>query len=115
MEPRTTILEVKMAGDIVVVIFKDKKIYEIGNQLFVIFIKSKKKILIDFNNVDYVFEDALGELATFNRCVKESGGQVVFCNINSQTLFYERLKTTRLDEYFSIVKDKTEGLCVLSS
>src|SRR5215470_7102310 len=72
--PRRKRLEVEDIGDITVVNFVDKKILDeqniqiIGEQLFSLVDElGRKKILLNFSNVEFLSSAALGKLITLNR------------------------------------------------
>ncbi|MBL8797300.1 MAG: STAS domain-containing protein, partial [Planctomycetia bacterium] len=73
-QPRRKRLEVEDVGDVTVVNFTDRKILDeqniqlIGEQLFSLVDESgRKKILLNFGNVEYLSSAALGKLITLNK------------------------------------------------
>jgi anti-sigma B factor antagonist len=114
-QPRRKRLEIEEIGDITVVNFVDKKILDeqniqiIGDQLFsLVDEQAKKKILLNFSNVEFLSSAALGKLITMNRKVQGSGGKLVMCNIAKEIL--EVFEITRLDKLFKIYKDEQAAL-----
>ena len=114
-EPRKRRLEVEEIGDVTVVNFVDRKILDeqniqiIGEQLFeLVDSEGKKKILLDFKNVDYLSSAALGKLITLNKKANTSGGKLVLCNIRPE--IKEVFEITKLDKFFKIKEDEKVGL-----
>ena len=114
-EPRKRRLEVEEIGDVTVVNFVDRKILDeqniqiIGEQLFeLVDSEGKKKILLDFKNVDYLSSAALGKLITLNKKANTSGGKLVLCNIRPE--IKEVFEITKLDKFFKFMEDEHVGL-----
>ena len=114
-EPRKSRLEVEEIGDVTVVNFVDRKILDeqniqiIGEQLFeLVDVQGRKKILLDFKNVDYLSSAALGKLITLNKKATTSGGKLVLCNIRPE--IKEVFEITKLDKFFKIKEDEQVGL-----
>ena len=108
-------LEVEELGDIAVVNFLDKKIMDeqniqlIGEQLFALVDNDKKKkIVLDFSNVDYLSSAALGKIIALNNKVKKEGGKLVLCKIKED--IKEVFTITRLDKLIKIVDDQQAAL-----
>src|SRR5499433_1392128 len=114
-QPRRRRLEVEDIGDVTVVNFTDKKILDeqniqiIGEQLFSLVDElRRRKLLLNFGNVEYLSSAALGKLITLNKKLQAVGGRLVLCNIDPQ--IYEVFEITRLDRYFDIQKEEQEAL-----
>ena len=114
-QPKRRRLEVEDIGDVTVVNFTDKKILDeqniqvIGEQLFsLVDDLGRRKILLNFRNVEYLSSAALGKFITLNKKVGASGGKLVLCNIDPQIL--EVFQITKLDKLFKIEKDEQVGL-----
>ena len=108
-------LELEEVGDVTVVSFVDKKILDeqniqiIGEQLFdLVDNQGKKKILLNFGNVEFLSSAALGKLITLNKKAQTSGGKLVMCNIVRE--IFEVFAITRLDKLFKIYKDEQTAL-----
>src|SRR5271168_1265015 len=108
-------LEVEHIGDVTVVNFVDRKILDeqniqiIGEQLFsLVDNEGCRKVLLNFQNVEYLSSAALGKLITLNKKMQQAGGKLVLCNIDPQ--IYEVFEITRLDKLFKIKKDEQEAL-----
>ena len=74
-------LEVEDIGDVTVVNFVDRKILDeqniqvIGEQLFsLVDEEGRRKILLNFGNVEYLSSAALGKFITLNKKLQQSGG-----------------------------------------
>lgn len=108
-------IEVDEVGDVAVVRFVDKRILDeqniqtIGEQLFsLIDDEGKKKILLNFENVEYLSSAALGKLITLNKKVKGTSGQLRMCNIKAE--IYEVFEITKLNKVFPIHDDEEAAL-----
>lgn len=114
-QPRRRRLEVETIGDVTVVNFIDRKILDeqniqiIGEQLFSLVEQEQcKKLLLNFQNVEYLSSAALGKLITLHKKVQGAGGKLVLCSIDAQ--IREVFEITKLDKLFKIKKDEQEGL-----
>jgi anti-sigma B factor antagonist len=114
-QPRRRRLEVEDIGDITVVNFVDKKILDeqniqvIGEQLFSLVDElGRRKVLLNFKNVEFLSSAALGKLITMNRELQSAGGKLVLCEIDPQ--IYEVFEITKLNKLFTIHKDEQAGL-----
>src|SRR5438477_3552582 len=108
-------LEVEDIGDITVVNFVDKKILDeqniqvIGEQLFSLVDElGRRKVLLNFGNVEFLSSAALGKLITLNRKLQSAGGKLVLCNIDPQ--IYEVFEITKLNKLFNIQKEEQAAL-----
>lgn len=113
--PRRRRLEVEDIGEVAVVNFTDKKILDeqniqlIGEQLFSLVDElGRKKILLNFRNVEYLSSAALGKFITLNKKVNGAAGKLVLCNIDPQ--IYEVFEITKLNKLFNIIKDEQAAL-----
>src|SRR6266478_3814774 len=108
-------LEVEDIGDVTVVNFVDRKILDeqniqiIGEQLFSLVDEvGRRKLLLNFGNVEYLSSAALGKLITLNKKLQSVGGRLILCNIDPE--IYEVFEITKLDRFFKIEKDEQGGL-----
>lgn len=115
MAAGTRKIEVEEVNDVTVAKFTDKKILDegniqlIGNQLFALVDEDrKKKIVLDFSNVEYLSSAALGKLITLDKKAKAAGGKIRFCSIRADIL--EVFKITRLDKLFTIKENRDKAL-----
>src|SRR5438874_1612969 len=82
-QPRRRRLEVEDIGDVTVVNFVDRKILDeqniqiIGEQLFSLVDEvGRRKLLLNFSNVEYLSSAALGKLITLNKKLQAAGGAI---------------------------------------
>ncbi|HEV3263681.1 MAG TPA: STAS domain-containing protein [Gemmataceae bacterium] len=113
--PRRRRLEVEDIGDVTVVNFTDRKILDeqniqvIGEQLFSLVDEAgRRKILLNFGNVEYLSSAALAKLITLNKKVQQTGGRLILCNIDTQ--IYEVFEITKLNKLFNIYPGEQEAL-----
>jgi anti-sigma B factor antagonist len=108
-------VEVEDIGDIAVVNFLEKKILDeqsiqmIGDDLFRLVDElGRRKILLNFGNVEFLSSAALGKLITLHRKVQGVNGKLVLCKIAKD--IYEVFKITKLDKILTIAPDEQAGL-----
>jgi anti-sigma B factor antagonist len=108
-------LEVEDIGDVTVVNFIDKKILDeqniqiIGEQLFNLVDElSRRKLLLNFGNVEYLSSSALGKFIALDKKIKLLGGRLILCNIAPQ--IQEVFEITKLDRVFNIHKEEQAAL-----
>src|SRR5437660_12765406 len=106
-QPRRRRLEVEDIGDVTVINFVDKKILDeqniqvIGEQLFsLVDQEGRRKLLLNFGNVEYLSSAALGKLITLNKKLQGVGGRLILCNIASQS--FDVFQITKMDRLFNI-------------
>src|SRR5580704_8120061 len=114
-QPERRRLEVEDIGDVTVVSFTDRKILDeqniqvIGDQLFSLVDElGRKKILLNFGNVEYMSSAALGKLITMNKKLQQAQGKLILCNIDPQ--IHEVFEITKLDKFFKIMKEEQAAL-----
>ncbi len=114
-QPRRRRLEVEDIGDVTVVNFTDRKILDeqniqvIGEQLFSLVDEAgRRKVLLNFGNVEYLSSAALGKLITLNKKLQAAGGRLILCNIDPQ--IYEVFEITKLNKLFNIHKEEQAAL-----
>jgi len=114
-QPHRRRLEVENIGDVTVVCLTDRKILVeqsiqvIGEQLLNLVNESgRKKLLLNFRNVEYMSSAVLGMLVTLNKKVLAAGGKLVLCGIDPQ--IREVFEITKLDKLFVIRGDEQEAL-----
>src|SRR4026209_1220102 len=108
-------LEVEDIGDIAVVNFVDKKILDeqniqmIGDDLFRLVDElGRRKVLLNFGNVEFMSSAALGKLITLHRKLQAVQGKLVLCKIAKDIL--DVFKITKLDKILTIAPDEQAGL-----
>src|SRR3984893_19305369 len=114
-QPRRRRLEVEDIGDVTVVNFTDRKILDeqniqvIGEQLFSLVDEAgRRKLLLNFANVEYLSSAALAKLITLNKKLQQVGGVLKLCNIDPQ--IYEVFEITKLNKLFNIHREEQEAL-----
>jgi anti-sigma B factor antagonist len=114
-QPRRRRLEVEDIGDVTVINFVDRKILDeqniqiIGEQLFgLVDQEGRRKLLLNFGNVEYLSSAALGKLITLNKKLQAAGGRLILANIDPQ--IHEVFEITKLDKFFNIQKDEQTAL-----
>jgi anti-sigma B factor antagonist len=116
-QPHRRRLEVENMGDVTVICLTDRKILveqniqAIGEQLFNLVGEGRKKLLLNFRNVEYMSSAVLGMLVTLNKKVHAAGGKLVLCSIDPQ--IREVFAITKLDKLFVIRNDEQEALQTL--
>jgi anti-sigma B factor antagonist len=113
--PRRRRLEVEDIGDVTVVNFVDKRILDeqniqiIGEQLFGLVDEvGRRKVLLNFGNVEFLSSAALGKFITLHKKLQGVGGRLILCNIDPE--INEVFEITKLDKFFTILKDEQTGL-----
>src|SRR4051812_46839049 len=108
-------LDIEEINDVTIARFIDKKILDegniqiIGNQLFgLVDTDARKKIVLDFTNVEYLSSAALGKLITMDKKVKAAKGKLRLCNIRKD--IYEVFAITRLNKVFDIRNTQDEAV-----
>jgi len=108
-------LDIEEINDVTVARFVDRKILDeaniqiIGNQLFgMVDSDDRKKIVLDFANVEYLSSAALGKLITLDKKVKAAKGKLRLCNIRPD--IYEVFAITRLNKLFDIRETQDQAL-----
>ena len=108
-------LEVSEVGDVTVVRFVDRKILdegniqEVGQELFALIEQEhRKKVLLNFCNVDFLSSAALGKLIKLEKKVRDSGGLLKLSNIRPE--IYEVFVITKLVRVFDIKDDEADAL-----
>ena len=100
-------LDIEESGDVTIAKFVDKKILDegniqiIGNQLFALVEdEGRKKIILDFSNVEYLSSAALGKLITMDKKVKAAKGKLRLCTVRPD--IYEVFAITKLNKLFDM-------------
>ncbi|MFQ5731710.1 MAG: anti-sigma factor antagonist [Planctomycetaceae bacterium] len=103
-------IDIEEYGDATVVRFIDRRILDetniqiIGIQLAgLVDEDGRRKIVIDFNDVEYLSSAALGKLITLDKKVRAAKGHLRLCSIRPE--IYEVFKITKLDKVFNIFDD----------
>jgi len=108
-------LEVEDIGEIAVVNFIDKKILDenniqmIGEDLFRLVDElGRKKVLLNFSNVEFLSSAVLGKLVSLNRKLQAVRGKLILCGISKE--IREVFEITKLDKLFTIHKEEQAAL-----
>jgi len=111
-------LEVTESANISVVRFNDKKIIdpetiqELGDELFDLVEKDeRRKLVINFANVEFLSSAALGKLITFEKKAKRLGAQLMLTNISPE--IFQVFAITNLDKLFQIKDTEADALALL--
>src|SRR5262249_51667907 len=119
-QPRRRRLEVEDIGEVTVVNFTDKKILDeqniqiIGEQLFsLVDDLGRRKLLLNFSNVEYLSSAALGKFITLNTKVNAARGRLILCNLDRR--FYELSEITKLNKHWNVTKDEWAALHAFSA
>lgn len=108
-------LDIEEVGDVTVARFVDKKILDetniqiIGNQLAgLVDEDGRRKIILDFSNVEYLSSAALGKLITMDKKVKAAKGKLRLCCVRPE--IYEVFEITRLNRIFDMQETQEKAL-----
>ncbi|WP_291169810.1 STAS domain-containing protein [Gimesia sp.] len=108
-------VDIEEVSDVTIAKFIDKKILDegniqiIGTQLFgLVDEDGRKKIILDFSNVEYLSSAALGKLITLDKKVKKAKGKLKLCSIRPD--IYEVFAITRLNQLFDIAETQEAAL-----
>jgi anti-sigma B factor antagonist len=111
-------LDVNESASITVVRFKDNKIIdpeaiqEMGQELFeLVDSGDRRKILLNFANVEFLSSAALGKLIAFERKAKQNGSQLILTDISAE--IFPVFTITGLDKLFKIMDREVDALAVL--
>ncbi len=118
--PMVTIIECRdIENDITVVSFCVKRvlteetILKMRDELFALVKKDeKKKILLNWSNVEYFHSSGLGPLITLKKMVDAAGGQLVLCSINPD--IWEVFEITKLNKLFNAQEDIPRGIAIFN-
>lgn len=102
-------------GDVAVVRFLDRKILdqanieELGKELSsLVTQEGRRKLLLNFEDVDFLSSAALGKLIVLDKRVKEHSGTLKLSNIRPE--IKEVFVITRLNRVFDIYDDEEDAL-----
>lgn len=108
-------LRVETSGDVTIVRFVEPKliteedIQELGEQLNrLVDVEGRRRILLDFDRVQYLSSAALGKLINLKKKVARAEGQLKLSSIAPDLM--EVFKITRLDTVFEIHGDTPSAL-----
>ncbi len=108
-------IDVSKVGDVTIVKFHDKKILdeagiqELGAELFAVVEQdNRRRIVLNFTNVDFLSSAALGKLITLDRKAKAHQGRLKLSNIRPEIL--EVFQITKLNKVFDIRGEEAEAV-----
>ena len=111
-------IEVSESANISVVRFQDQKIIdpeaiqELGQELFDLVERDdRKKLVLNFENVDFLSSAALGKLITFEKKAKRNDSELILTNISPE--IFQVFAITNLDKLFQIKDTEADALAVL--
>jgi anti-sigma B factor antagonist len=111
-------IKVSESGPVTVVTFNDSKIIdeseiqELGQELYDLVERdNRKKIVLNFANVEFLSSAALGKLIGFDKRVKQHAAELILSNIRPE--IYEVFAITKLTKLFDIKDDEADALAVL--
>ena len=111
-------IDVSESANISVVRFKDQKIIdpqaiqELGQELFDLIEKDdRKKLVLNFSNVEFLSSAALGKLITFEKKSKKQDAELILTNISPE--IFQVFAITNLDKLFQIKDSEADALAVL--
>lgn len=111
-------IEVSDSASVSVVRFQDQKIIdpeaiqELGQELFDLVERDdRKKIVLNFDNVEFLSSAALGKLITFEKKAKRNDSQLILSNISPE--IFQVFAITNLDKLFTIKDSEADALAVL--
>jgi anti-sigma B factor antagonist len=106
------------SGKVTVVTFNDSKIIdeseiqEFGQELYDLVERDgRKKIILNFANVEFLSSAALGKLIGFDKRVKQHAAELILCNIRPE--IYEVFAITKLTKLFVIKEDESDALAAI--
>jgi anti-sigma B factor antagonist len=115
---KTRRIKVDESGPVSVVTFADSKIIdeaeiqELGQELYDLVERdNRKKIVLNFGNVEFLSSAALGKLIGFDKRVKQHSAELILTNIRPE--IYEVFAITKLTKLFQIKDDEADALAVL--
>ena len=111
-------IRINDSGQVTVVTFNDSKIIdeveiqEFGQELYdLVDRQDRKKIVLNFSNVEFLSSAALGKLIGFDKRVKQHGAELMLTNIRPE--IYEVFAITKLTKLFTIKDDEADALAVI--
>ncbi len=111
-------IKANQSGQVTVVTFNDSKIIdeqeiqEFGQELYdLVEREGRKKIILNFGNVEFLSSAALGKLIGFDKRVKQHGAELMLSNIRPE--IYEVFAITKLTKLFEIKDDEADALAAI--
>jgi anti-anti-sigma factor len=111
-------IKITESGKVSVITFNDSKIIdeseiqEFGQELYDLVERDgRKKIVLNFANVEFLSSAALGKLIGFDKRVKQHGAELILSNIRPE--IYEVFAITKLTKLFVIKDDEADALAAI--
>lgn len=111
-------IEVSESANVTVIRFQDQKIIdpeaiqELGQELFdLVECDDRKKMVLNFEKVEFLSSAALGKLITFEKKSKRNDAKLILTNISPE--IYQVFAITNLDKLFQIKDSEADALAVL--
>lgn len=111
-------IEVSESANVSVIRFLDQKIIdpeaiqELGEELFdLVEREDRKKLVLNFGNVEFLSSAALGKLITFEKKAKRNEANLILTNISPE--IFQVFAITNLDKLFQIKDTEADALAVL--
>jgi anti-sigma B factor antagonist len=111
-------IKVSESGPVTIVTFKDSKIIdeqeiqEFGQELYdLVERENRKKIILNFGNVEFLSSAALGKLIGFDKRIKQHSAELMLSNIRPE--IYEVFAITKLTKLFDIKDDEADALAAI--
>ncbi len=111
-------IEVSESASVSVIRFLDQKIIdpeaiqELGQELFDLVERDdRKKLVLNFENVEFLSSAALGKLITFEKKSKRNDAKLILTNISPE--IFQVFTITNLDKLFQIKDSEADALAVL--
>jgi anti-anti-sigma factor len=111
-------IKVNESNKVTIVTFNDSKIIdeaeiqEFGQELYdLVEREGRKKIILNFGNVEFLSSAALGKLIGFDKRAKQHGAELILSNIRPE--IYEVFAITKLTKLFIIKDDEADALAAI--
>ena len=111
-------INISESGPVSVITFADSKIIdeaeiqELGQELYELVERDdRKKIVLNFGNVEFLSSAALGKLIGFEKRVNQNSAELILTNIRPE--IYEVFAITKLTKLFEIKDDEADALAVM--
>ena len=108
-------IQIEDEDDVCVVRFVDRKILDeaniqlLGQELFgLVEAEQRKKLLLNFADVEFLSSATLGKLITLDKRVKAASGSLKLCQIRPE--IFEVFTITNLDKVFDIHDNQASAL-----
>ena len=111
-------IKINESNKVTIVTFNDSKIIdeaeiqEFGQELYdLVEREGRKKIILNFGNVEFLSSAALGKLIGFDKRCKQHGAELILSNIRPE--IYEVFAITKLTKLFIIKDDEADALAAI--